>query len=231
MSTPPPAPRPSLFGENDTRSGYARVAALAGQALALARLPPRVVVFYLRALALGRRSGDTVSLAIAARPRELAELLRAARDAATVAEVGTGTGWTAIALVLARPDRHVHSFDVGEYEQRARYLELVPPHVRHRLHLAIRDGREGPPPDLPELDLLFIDSSHEQEETVTTFRLWSERLRPGASVAFHDFGNEHYPGVARGVAELGLDGEERAGTYLWRKRGRAAAGGSPRSRG
>jgi hypothetical protein len=85
------------------------------------------------------------------------------------------------------------------------------------LHLAIRDGREGPPAELPEIDFLFIDSSHELEETVATFRLWSERLRPGGLVAFHDYADEQYPGVAQAVAQLGLRGEERAGMFLWRK--------------
>lgn len=212
------APRASLFGAHDTRSAPARLAGLARQALALAALPPPVIGFYLRALWLGRRSGDTVSLAIAARPRDLAELLKVSRDATTVAEVGTGTGWTAIALALARSDRQVHSFDVDEHEQRARYLELAPGPVRARLHLALRDGREGPPAELPELDFLFIDSSHELEETVATFRLWSERLRPGAVAAFHDYGDEQYPGVRQAVAQLGLQGEERAGMFLWRTR-------------
>ena len=211
--------RASLFGAHDTRSAPARAASLARQAAALVRLPPAVAAFYLRALRLGRRHGDTKSLAIAARPRELAELLRAARGAATVAEVGTGTGWTTIALALAQRDRQVHSFDVAEYEQRARYLALAPARVRARLHLSVRDGREGPPPDLPELDFLFIDSSHELEETVATFSLWSEPLRPGGTAAFHDYADERYPGVAQAVARLGLEGEERAGMFLWRKAG------------
>ena len=214
-----PPPRASLFGADDTRSAAKRIAGLARQTLALPRLPPAAIAFYLRALWLGRRSGDTVSLAIAARPRELTELLRAARAAVTVAEVGTGTGWTAIVLALARPDRHVHSFDVSEHQQRARYLQFAPESARARLHLSIRDGREGPPADLPELDFLFIDSSHELEETVTTFRLWSERMRRGATAAFHDYGDERYPGVAQAVARLGLTGEARAGMYLWSKPG------------
>jgi len=212
-----PPPRASLFGADDTRSAAKRIAGLARQALALPRLPPAAIAFYLRALWLGRRSGDTVSLAIAARPRELSELIGAARAAVTVAEVGTGTGWTAIVLALARSDRHVHSFDVSEHEQRARYLQLAPERARARLHLSIRDGREGPPADLPELDFLFIDSSHELEETVTTFRLWSERMRRGATAAFHDYDDEHYPGVAGAVARLGLTGEARAGMFLWHK--------------
>ena len=208
--------RASLFGSDDSRSGPERLRSLAGQALALARLPRVVAVFYVRALRHGRRSGDTVSLAIAARPRELAELLRASRGARTVAEVGTGTGWSAIALALADRERQVHTFDVSEHRQRAGYLALAPADARLRIRLAIRDGREGPPPELPLLDFLFIDSSHELEETVTTFRLWSERLRPGALAAFHDHGNEHFPGVAQAVEELGLEGEERAGMFLWR---------------
>jgi SAM-dependent methyltransferase len=214
-----PRPRASLFGVHDTRSGKARLLGLARQAVALAQLPPKVIAFYLRALWIGRRSGDTVSLAIAARPRDLSELLGAARGARTVAEVGTGTGWTALALTMADPGRQVYSFDVSEHEQRARYLKLVGQEVRGRLHLSIRDGREGPPADLPELDFLFIDSSHELDETVTTFRLWSERLRPGGTAVFHDYADEQYPGVARAVAQLGLEGHERAGMFLWRKGG------------
>ncbi len=63
--------RASLFGADDSRSRPARLAALAGQLLALPRLPPAAVLFYARALYHGRRSGDTVSLAPVARPREL----------------------------------------------------------------------------------------------------------------------------------------------------------------
>lgn len=211
--------RASLFGSGDSRSPQERARALAGQAAALTRLPPPAIRFYARALRHGRRSGDTVSLAIAARPRELAELLRAARGAATVGEVGTGTAWTAIVLALADRRRKVYSFDVDEHAQRVRYLALAPAEARARLHLAIRDGRDGPPPELPLLDFLFIDSSHELEETLATFRLWSARLRAGGTVAFHDYDNESFPGVAQAVAELGLAGEERAGMYLWRKPG------------
>ena len=211
--------RASLFGADDSRSRPERLRSLAGQALALPRLPRAAIRFYVEALRHGRRSGDTVSLAIAARPRELAELVRAARGARTVGEVGTGTGWAAIVLALADPSRRVHTFDVAEHPQRERYLALVAPHVRARIDLATRDGREGPPPELPVLDFLFIDSSHELEETVATFRLWSERLRPGGTAAFHDYDNEHFPGVAEAVARLGLAGEERAGMYLWRKEG------------
>ncbi|HEV2786699.1 MAG TPA: class I SAM-dependent methyltransferase, partial [Solirubrobacteraceae bacterium] len=175
------ARRAALFAPDDPRSRPARLLSLTGQALALVRLPPAAILFYAKALRQGRKRGDTVSLAIAARPRELVELVRAARGATAVAEVGTGTAWTAIVLALADRARRIHSFDVREHDGRSAYLQLAPAQARARLELAVRDGREGPPADLPELYFMFIDSSHELEETVTTFRLWSARLRPGGT--------------------------------------------------
>jgi hypothetical protein len=63
--------------------------------------------------------------------------------------------------------------------------------------------------------MLFIDSTHEREGTLTEFRAWRERLAPGAVVAFHDYGHPEFPGVAQAVAELGLDGEVHGGLFVW----------------
>ena len=34
-------------------------------------------------------------------------------------------------------------------------------------------------------------------------------------MALHDYGNPAYPGVAEAVAELGLEGREHAGMWVW----------------
>jgi hypothetical protein len=39
---------------------------------------------------------------------------------------------------------------------------------------------------------------------------------PGAVVVFHDYHHPDYPGVRQAVADLGLDGEQQAGLYVWR---------------
>ena len=189
------------------------------QAAALLRLPPRVTVFYLRALLTAKRSGDRVGPNIAARPVELGPILRAAKGARRVAEIGTGTAWTAAALTLADPERTVVSLDVLARPERDRYVDLMPAPARRRLSLLVQPGEQGPPPEVEELDFLFIDSSHEREETVRTFGLWSQRLRPGCAVAFHDHGNPTYPGVTAAIRELGLEGEESHLLFLWRKPG------------
>jgi tRNA G46 methylase TrmB len=75
------------------------------------RLPQDVRRFYWRAWKLRGKLGDEFSLGGATKPRELLPLLRSAAGARNVVEIGTGTGWTAIALAVADPDRRVLSID------------------------------------------------------------------------------------------------------------------------
>jgi hypothetical protein len=63
---------------------------------------------------------------------------------------------------------------------------------------------------------LFIDSSHHRDSVRTAFRAWRDALVPGAVVAFHDYDHPDYPGVREAVAELGLDGHQQDGLYIWR---------------
>ena len=188
------------------------------QGARLVRLPPPVAAFYVRAALVAWRTGDRVSPAIAARPIELLPILRASAGARQVVEIGTGTAWTAIALTLARRERRVLSLDLEERPERERYLRLMPASARGRLELALRDGEQGPR-DERELDFVFIDSSHRLDETKRTFLLWSERLRPGGVVAFHDWGNPDYPEVTEAIEQLGLAGERSHLLFIWRKPG------------
>jgi predicted O-methyltransferase YrrM len=187
------------------------------QLAALARLPGPVRRHYARALWRARRRGDQLSLDIAARPLELNPILRAAGGARTVAEIGTGTAWTAIALTLADPARRVLTVDVQEREGRAAYLELMPTAARERLTLATRPGEAGPAAGEGPFEFLFIDSSHELDETMRTFELWSAAVPSGGAVAFHDHRNPNYPDVARAVERLNLEGEESHLLFVWRK--------------
>jgi hypothetical protein len=73
------------------------------------------------------------------------------------------------------------------------------------------------------VDLLFIDSSHQYEDTLEEFRVWEPVIRPGGFVVFHDYGRR-WEGVTRAVDELQLGGVT-AGTslYVWCKPKRMAA--------
>jgi predicted O-methyltransferase YrrM len=178
----------------------------------LRALPPRVAWFQSRARRVARRSADQFSLSSATRPADLALLLRLARRRRRVVELGTGTAWTTIALALADRQREVTTYDPIARAERERYLGLVAPEVQRRITFVAAPGSTAPDECQP-IDLLYIDSSHEREQTTLEFRAWRPALAPGAFVVFDDYIHPDFPGVREAVAELGLDGE-RHGTLF-----------------
>lgn len=186
----------------------------AGHLLDLRRLPIAVARFLLRARSHARRSGDAWALEAATRPRDLAAILRLARGRTEVVELGTGPGWTALALALADAARRVTSYDPVDHA--TPYAGLVGAAVRERVKLRHGQGSEGPQPGDPPVDLLFIDSTHEREQTVAELAAWRPALAPGALVLFHDYGHPGFPGVAEAVSELGLHGSADGGIFVWR---------------
>ena len=183
--------------------------------LSLRVLPLRVAHFVWCAYRHAQRVGDDFSLASAARPADLADLLSLARDRTMIVELGTGTAWSAIALALDDRKRSVVSYDSTARHQREAYLDLAGRDVRERIDLRDEPDCSGPRPrDLP-VQLLFVDSSHERESVLAAFQTWRNALAPGAMVVFHDYDHPGYPGVREAVAELGLAGEERGGLFVW----------------
>lgn len=205
-----------LFRTDDRRSAVQRAERLALQAASLARLPRPVAAFWLRALRTARAAGDTWSIDVACRPAELRVLLAALGNGPRVAEIGTAAAWTTSCLALAQPGREVHSWDVTAHPERERYLALLAAADRARVHLHDRPGGIGPA-DPPPVDAVFIDSSHEREETIATFETWQPALAAGGVIAFHDWDDEAYPGVTEAVGELGLRGEVHGHLFVWRK--------------
>ena len=205
-----------LFRSDDRRPAVERGRRLALQATSLTQLPRPVAWFWWRALRRAQAERDTWSIDVACRPAELRVLLDALGDARRVAEIGTAAAWTTSCIVLARPGREVFSWDVEAHPERERYLALLAPADRARVRLHDRPGGLGPA-DPPPVDAVFIDSSHERDETIATFRTWEPVLSPGGVVAFHDWHDDAYPGVTEAVAQLELQGEGRGHLYVWRK--------------
>ncbi len=176
-------------------------------------LPPRVAVFQARARRLAWRTDDMFSITSVTRPADLRALLDLAHGRRRVVELGTATGWTAISLALADPNRIVCTLDIIDREEPRRYLTLVDEPVRRRVELEIRDGVQGPR-DATPVELLYIDSSHEREATIAEVLAWRPVLAPGAAVAFDDYANPHFPGVREAIAELELTGEARGSMFV-----------------
>jgi Methyltransferase domain len=145
----------------------------------------------------------------------LAVLLSAASGRRRAVELGTGTAWTAISLVLADPRREVLSYDPIQRLERERYLRLVSPETRRRLTFVSASGDEGPR-DSGMVGLLYVDSSHHREDTTREIEAWRPVLEEGSLVVFDDFGNSEYPGVEEAVRHLGLEGKEQRGLFVHR---------------
>jgi hypothetical protein len=190
-----------------------RTRPLARLLLATRALPPRPALFQARAMLRAARLGDDWALISSTRPADVAQLLRLARGRRRVVELGTATGWTAGALLLADPERRLSSFDPVGREHRADYLALLPRSALERLDLVRAPGAEARGEGI---ELLFVDSSHDRDATVEEVLAWQPRMAPGGLIVLHDYGNPAYPGVAEAVEELGLDGAPHAGLYVWR---------------
>jgi Methyltransferase domain len=176
-------------------------------------LPLRVALFQWRAWRLAWRTEDGFSPLSRTQPRKLAVLLSAASGRRHIVELGTGTAWTAISLVLADSGREVLSYDPVQRPERERYLRLVSPDTRRRLTFVGASGDDGPG-DSGMVGLLYIDSSHHREDTIREMEAWRPVLEDGSVVVFDDFGNPEYPGVEEAVRHLGLKGKERRGLFV-----------------
>jgi predicted O-methyltransferase YrrM len=178
-------------------------------------LPPRVAWFRARARRLALRTDDEFTVASATRADEVGTLLELARGRRAVVELGTGTAWTTIAFALADRERRVVSYDPTRRDERERYLDLAGRSVRDRITLLDRPGESGPLPGAEAPELVFVDSSHEREETLATFAVWHDALAPGGAIVFHDYDDPRYPGVTEAIRELGLRGESHGHLFVW----------------
>lgn len=191
-------------------------------AFELRALPLAVARFQWRARRTAWKAVDTFSLTSTTRPKDLAILLSIAARSTTVVELGSATGWTAISLALASPERRVFSYDPVDRRERARYLNLVDVRARARIEFITAPGVAGPapgvagpPPGLP-VDFLYVDSSHEYEQTLDELRVWLPVLAEGAVIAFDDYEHPGFPGVRAAVSAAGLDGELQGKLFVHR---------------
>jgi predicted O-methyltransferase YrrM len=171
--------------------------------------------FYARALDEAHRTGDLFSLGSVSRPANLATLLQLGRGRRRIVELGTCTAWTAIALALNEPAAQVTSFDPVVHEQRDQYLGLVPAEVRARVELVAQRGADGAA-GVDEVELLYVDSTHERTETVAEYEAWRPRMASGGVVVFDDVGHSDRSGVAEAIAQLELEGEAHGALFVVR---------------
>jgi hypothetical protein len=87
------------------------------------------------------------------------------------------------------------------------------------IHLIESSGQEQAKKYEDEsLDLVFVDAEHTYEDTRDLLVAYLPKMRPGGTLAGHDY-HPDYPGVERAVREvLGSEHEVRGISFTWRKR-------------
>jgi predicted O-methyltransferase YrrM len=70
-----------------------------------------------------------------------------------------------------------------------------------RVHLLVADSHTAQPPPAP-CDLIFIDGDHSYEGVLADFRHWTQFLRPGGHLLFHDAYPRQLAPAAVGVTKL-----------------------------
>ncbi len=158
---------------------------------------------------------DLFSITSVTRPPDTRVLLDLAKHRSRIVELGTATAWTAITLALDDAERHVITYDPFDRPEPELYLSLVRRDVSDRIETVIAAGSAGPR-DRDLVDLLYIDSSHEREQTIEEVRAWQPYLRTGALIVFDDYTHPDFPGIREAVEDLALEGEQRGTLFIHR---------------
>ena len=129
------------------------------------------------------------------------------RNLKTIVELGCFVGWTTAHLALAADhlggDAHVNAVDISDKNVRQAEANVSGLRGSARVSFSCADscsptllGR------LPgEIDLVFIDSSHEYDFTLREIANYGPRLSPRGCIALHD--SLSFGAVRRAIREVG----------------------------
>lgn len=152
----------------------------------------------------------------------------AARDEPVILELGSRLGNSTLAFLLGAEDSdgHVWSSDIADILSYPQGIGKLRDHPRW----TFIQGDDMDPvlqDKLPaEVDVLFIDTSHEYEHTLQECRAYVPRVKPGGIALFHDTHLKGWPGYKWDgekapvwqalddyCAESGFQWEDKEGRY------------------
>lgn len=127
----------------------------------------------------------------------------------SVADLGAGSGTTALAVLCARPER----VSVVTADRDPIALYWAGQAVRNIGRGADWTGVQSDAADLGRaggllVDLVLLDASHEYDATAAEIDAWLPRLRREGYFWAHDYAGD-YPGVARAIDEAVAGGKLR----------------------
>lgn len=144
--------------------------------------------------------GDGPAISTSLTLAETDELRRLAKDA-DVLEIGSAYGYSAIAMALA--GARVIAVDPHNWLQS--YGQMVANLVAYGVSSLVEIRREDSRTALPDLlkgerfDLVWIDGDHEAAAVAHDVEWARKLLRPGGTLACHDYGEATCPGVRQAL--------------------------------
>ncbi len=124
-------------------------------------------------------------------------------NAKRVLELGVRGGESTVALLegVHRTEGTLYSVDVAPCVEARDLIESYRLGSRWTFYQA--NDLEFGKGQIGEMDLIFIDTSHEYQHTVDEIKLYAPLLRKGGAFAFHD--TESFPDVMRAIQDTILD--------------------------
>lgn len=116
------------------------------------------------------------------------------------ANIGSGAGTSALAVMLTRPDATLYDIDITPDNGQAQMREfgLIDSPRYHRL----TGDSKTIAYDGPILDYLFVDGDHSAAGLRGDLRTWLTRVANGGVVLIHDYERDVWPDVRRVTDEV-----------------------------
>lgn len=147
-------------------------------------------------------------------PSEVALLIRMARSAETIVELGCYKGRAMAAMMLVNPKADVYGVDsFGDMTHRG-YKGATEKQCRANLKrlglepkgILAMTTDEAAGKFEREIDLLHIDAGHSREDVRADIKNWLPKIAPGGAVVFHDYGKAHKRCLDRPEVKEVVDG-------------------------
>lgn len=146
--------------------------------------------------------------------QELVRLLPRTGDGLHVADLGAGSGTTALAVLDEDETAHIYTYDISaeNIEWARRAIENAYPAALTNWYPRAMDAAAGGGEPWA-IDLLLHDASHERANVEADLRAWVPRLSAHALIWLHDYydppaawGQPSSPGVKQAVDALVAEG-------------------------
>lgn len=133
------------------------------------------------------------------------ELVSGLPEKPIIADIGAGSGTTALAVLSENKDSEIHTIDISAENVEWARLNLVNYFEINNWHGIISDSRKAAGLFTDEtFDMVMLDTSHEYEDTKEEIDIWLPKLKKNGIFWFHDYEGSDVDKAVDEAAESGI---------------------------